>query len=194
MSPRARNEVSYYPEMMDYLKLQLESNFASKGRNDIKVFCKIGELSSKLREIIVENPDKCACLTSFAQNVPPLNLDIFAVITDGEHYELLILEVKLLPSVGLNQWSQLVGYCIVSNAKYGLLVNVDSGGSSRLVGLLQNEENLSLIVRQCGQTTVEHHLGFMQWDSLTHNFEYTNLGHVVSLSDLCNQIIGDFTR
>lgn len=194
MSPRGRNEVSYYPEIMGYLKMQIESNLASRGRGDIKVFCKIGELSSKLREIIAENPEKCACLTQFAQNVPPLNLDIFAVITDGEHFELLILEVKLLASVGLNQWSQLVGYCIVSNAKYGLLVNVDAGGSNRLIGLLQNEENLSLIIRQCSQGNIEHHLGLMQWDSLTHNFEYSNLGHVVSLSDLCSQILANFDQ
>ena len=39
--------------------------------------------------------------------------------TDGIKFELLILEVKLMNSAGLKEWSQLVGYCLVSGAKYG---------------------------------------------------------------------------
>ena len=38
----------------------------------------------------------------------------------------------------------------------------------------------------------EHCLGFMQWDSLTQSFEYSNLGMVKSLSELSNQIADEF--
>lgn len=37
-------------------------------------------------------------------------------------------------------------------------------------------------------------LGFMQWNSLTHNFEYTNLGFIKSLSDLSNKLISEFAE
>ena len=40
--------------------------------------------------------------------------------------------------------------------------------------------------------TIEHNLGFMQWNSITQNFEYTNLGRINSLSALSTAIINDF--
>lgn len=33
----------------------------------------------------------------------------------------------------------------------------------------------------------------MSWDSLTHNFEYTNMGEIWSLSELSDRIIKRFT-
>ena len=110
------------------------------------------------------------------------------MITDGEKFELLVLEIKLVKSAGLSEWSQLVGYCLVSGAKYGLLLNIDNGGSSRLHHLLQTERHISNIKTTIGEEQQEHLLGFMQWNSLTHNFEYSNLGAIKSISNLSNQI------
>jgi len=179
-----KHEVDYYPEITEFISAQLKSNFRASNHRELYVYWGIGELSSNLKRIINEHPDECDCLREYAQTVPPLNLDIFAVITDGTHFELLILEVKLVQSAGLNQWSQLVGYCIVSNARYGLLVNINSGGSSRLNSLLQNDTDISKICRLSKGKMIEHKLGFMIWDSLTHNFEYTNLGQISTLSEL----------
>ena len=125
---RNRNEVSYYPEIQDFIEAQLKSNFLASNRRELYVFWGIGELKSNLQRIIKEHPEECSCAVKFAQRVPPLSLDIFALVTDGTKFELLILEVKLVKSAGLSEWSQLVGYCLVSGAKYGLLVNIDNGG------------------------------------------------------------------
>lgn len=95
-------------------------------------------------------------------------------------------------SVGLKEWSQLVGYCLVSGAKYGLLINVDHGASPRLSDILQDNENLSYI-RTIEQNKVNKHLlGFMQWDSLTKCFDYSNLGTIKTISELCQCINSDF--
>lgn len=119
-----RNEESYYPEIMRFIKTQIESNFRA-AKNPLKVYCKTGELKRGLREIISENGITTKSIVDFAESTPPLSLDIFGLITDGIDYELLIVEVKLLRAVGLQQLSQLIGYCIVSNAQYGLLINVN---------------------------------------------------------------------
>lgn len=108
--PNDRNEVSYYPEIQRYIEEQLKSNFRLTRQRDLFVYWGIGELKTNLQRIISEHPAECECARSFANRVPPLNLDIFALITDGEHFELLILEVKLLRGAGLKEWSQLVGY------------------------------------------------------------------------------------
>ena len=190
--PRERNEVSYYPEIQGFIEEQLKSNFRAAQEDNVDIFWGIGELKTNLQRIIREHPDKCDCVRYFAQRVPPLNLDIFALITDGDKFELLILEVKLMSIAGLKEWSQLVGYCLVSGAKYGLLVNIDNGASPRLSQILSTEEHISHIRELINDDVFEHCLGFMQWDGLTHNFEYSNLGMVKSLSDLSNQLIREF--
>lgn len=187
-----RNEVSYYPEIQTFIEAQLKSNFRAQQHRELEVFWGIGELKSNLQRIIKSNPEKCSCAIRFAQQVPPLNLDIFALITDGEKFELLIIEVKLMNSAGLKEWSQLVGYCLVSGAKYGLLVNIDNGSSPRLSQILSTEEHLSHIRTLVSGMLKEHCLGFMQWDSLTKNFEYSNLGLIKSLSELSDQLANEF--
>jgi len=143
-----RNEVSHYPEITKFIEAQLNSNFRAKGITDISIFWKNGELTSKIKELIEQYPEKCSCLQAFSRKTPPLNLDIFGVITNGENFEIVILEVKLRENVGLAEWSQLLGYTVVSNAKYGLLINIDAGASSRLTGILTAEADASRVVRK----------------------------------------------
>mgnify|MGYP006872988033 CR=1 FL=1 len=189
---RKRNEISYYQEIQMFIEEQLKSNFRVAKKDNVEIFWGIGELKSNLLRIISEHKEKCECVKCFSQRVPPLNLDIFGLITDGIKFELLILEVKLMNSTGLKEWSQLLGYCLVSGAKYGILINIDNGASPRLSQILSTEEHISYIKELVRDNIVEHHLGFMQWDGLTHNFEYSNLGMVKSLSDLSNWLIDDF--
>ncbi len=189
-----RNEISYYPEIQRFIEAQLKSNFLAGSKHELYVFWGIGELKANLQRIISEYPAECACADNFAKCVPPLNLDIFALVTDGKKFELLILEIKLVKSAGLNEWSQLVGYCLVSGAKYGLLVNIDSGGSQRLMQMLQTERHISHIHTVVNGTRRDHMLGFMQWDSLTQNFEYSNLGTIKSLPDLSDRLVSEFSK
>lgn len=188
-----RKEVSYYGEIMAFIKAQIESNF-SAWEKPLKVYCKTGELQKGLREIVRENSITTPSIIKFADSTPPLSLDIFALITDGTKYELLILEVKRLGSVGLTQLSQLIGYCIVSNAQYGLLINVNGGESSRLTNLIMNEPDLMYIVRALTSrnATVEHNLGVMEWDSDTQNLTYTGYGAIRTISELCKKIESKF--
>lgn len=158
-----KNEVAHYPEITKFIEAQLRSNFRAQGITDVHIFWKNGELTSKIKELIREHPEECACLDAYSRTTPPLNLDIFGVITNGVHFEIVILEVKLVNAVGLNEWSQLVGYNLVSDAKYGLLININAGASERLRGILSLNEDCSKIVRRkTDGTEIEHLLGFMR--------------------------------
>lgn len=187
-----RNEVSYYLEIQEFIEKQLKSNFRAASNRDLYVFWGIGELKSNLQRILFEHPTECSCAFEFARRVPPLSLDIFALITDGVKFELLILEIKLVKSAGLSEWSQLIGYCLVSGAKYGLLVNINNAGSPRLNQLLSTEQHISHITTLVNDERRDHCLGFMQWDSLTQNFEYSNLGLIKSVSDLSDRLMVEF--
>lgn len=196
-----RNEVSYYPEIMLFIKTQIESNFHAL-QNPLKVYFKTGELRKGLSEIIHENNIATSSIVEFAAQTPPLSLDIFGLITNGIIYELLVIEVKNRNSVGLSELSQLTGYCIVSNAQYGLLVNVDGGVSPRLTELLINEQNITHIERIIkyqqglgGKTIskkIEHNFGVMEWDSETKNLTYTGHGGIRSISELCDKLANRF--
>ena len=190
----SRNEVSYYPEIQAFIEAQLRSNFLASNRRKLYVYWGIGELKTNLQRIISEHPNECTCAMKFSERVPPLSLDIFALITDGVKFELLILEVKLVKAAGLSEWSQLVGYCLVSGAKYGLLVNIDNGSSPRLSHMLQTERHISSIQTIVNDERREHELGFMQWNSVTQNFEYSNLGFIKSLSDLSKRLAAEFKQ
>ena len=187
-----RDEVSYYPEIQDYISEQIKSNFRAARHRDLEVFWGIGEMKKNLQRMINQYPETCNCISNFARRVPPLNLDIFAVITDRMSFRILILEVKLMKAAGLKEWSQLVGYCLVSGARYGLLINIDNGTSPRLSQILTSEKHMSRIQTIEGDGIIEHDLGFMQWNSITRDFEYSNMGCVKSLSALSSSIIDEF--
>lgn len=187
-----RDERSYYKEIRENISIQLLSNFKAAGRTDIKIFWKDGELKKGLNELINAHPKECSCMESYSRRIPPLNVDIFGAITNGIRFELIILEIKLLSAVGLSEWSQLVGYTLVARAKYGLLINIDNGASSHLNTILHSDHDLSQIVTLQDKKEVIHKLGFMQWNSITQNFEYSNIGCIGSLSKLSSIIIEDF--
>jgi len=188
-----RNEVSYYHEILDFIKKQLHSNFLAYGRDDICIYWGIGELKTNLARIISENPELPDSVSQLSRKIQPLDLDVFGLISDGKKFELIILEMKLLKSVGLKEWSQLIGYCLVADAKYGLLINIDNGCSSRLLDILQFEKQMSKIVNIYNDAEHHHYLGLMQWNSITHNFEYSNLGFIRSLSLLSKNLVADFS-
>ena len=75
-----------------------------------------------------------------------------------------------------------------------LTLNIDGQGSSRLTNLLQNDTDLSKIIRLSKGEEVEHELGFMIWDSITKNFEYTNLGQLSTISGLSESLSKDFSK
>lgn len=188
-----KNEVAHYPEITNFIEMQLQSNFKAAGIEDVYIFWKKGELTSGLRELIRDYPQICSCMEEYSRITSPLNLDIFGVFTNGIKFEIVILEVKLRSVVGLNEWSQLLGYNLVSNARYGLLINIDAGASERLIRILSFDEDASKIIRLKNDgTKIEHLLGFMQWNTITQNFEYSNLGQISSLSALSSSLIMQF--
>jgi len=194
MTKSGRNEVSHYPEITSFIEAQLKSNLAAKGIQEIEIFWRIGELTSNIRSLVVEYPEKCACLERYSKTTPPLNLDVFGVITDGTRFEIIILEVKLTKGAGLSEWSQLLGYCVVSDAKYGLLINIDAGASMRLTGILSAEVDVSKVVRQKSNgLLIEHQLGFVEWNTITRNFEYSNLGQLWSVSAISEALAARFS-
>jgi hypothetical protein len=182
-----RKEEDYYIEILDFFKQQLISNLKALGKEYI-VIGKIGELSRGLRELINAGEIQCQSLIDYAKSIPPLNLDIFFIIINGEKFEILVLEIKKVHAVGLNELSQLIGYSIISNAKMGILINIDATGSRRMFDIMVNEPDISHIIRKYKKDWTEHFIGLMKWNSLTMKIEYTGVGNISTIPVLCQKI------
>jgi|GEM_PF-1719579 len=191
------NEIAHYSRIMGYLVEQFESNFSAMGKH-YQVAGATSELKSGLKKLIRGGVINSPQISEFADGVPPLNLDIFVVvINDDGMYEILICEIKDKNVVGLTELSQLIGYLLISNSKFGLLINVDGEVSKGFLDILHNEAYITHIKRLIelddrvlpeDATIQNHYLGVMKWNSKTNRMDYTGAGKVLTLPQLCRMI------
>lgn len=186
-------ETSYYPALRDYLVQQLESNFYSRGKA-FRVYGCIGELKTQLSVLIQEEALEDQTLIDFQRTVLPLNLDIFLIVLNSTgKFRLVICEVKKKASLGLMELSQLIGYTLIANCEFGLLINIDNVCSTRFQDILTQEPGTTHIYRSLNPIPsgrlLRHHLGVMAWNSVTKRMFYTNTGAIRTIPHLTDQII-----
>lgn len=188
------SEVDYYPEITKELEEEFRANLLAKEPN-----CQIffthnqicGNLKKGLDQIIRDNRLTCKALLKFAANAPTIKIDIFGVVIFGDHFKLIIAEIKLKSAVGLTEYSQLLGYCIASNAQYGLLVNVNAGESDDLIKIIKTQPSITHIIRLLPDergNEQQTKLAIMHWDHDTEILTYSKLGVLPTLGKMCDDI------
>jgi PD-(D/E)XK nuclease superfamily len=184
-----KKETDHYEEMAKELALQFESNLINLNKTYV-IKPLIGEIQSGLRTLIVNGYDAGDLLRTYTKQSHKLHLDISIVIENkiSGKFEIVIFEVKKVQSLGLAELSQLIGYCLVSKAKYGILVNVDKSVSSQFSTILEADKDLTNIIRFIDKTEMTHRLGVMIWNSKTLNIEYTNSGSIKTMPQLISLI------
>lgn len=195
-------ETSYYQEIVDELKKQmssifdvkypdkhLECFFKSNTGNDEN---KATDFKKGLQDLINEHPVQCECMIDYVSDAPPLLLDIFFVVTNGKHFQIGIIEVKAIGSVGLKECSQLIGYCIASRVELGILLNVDGDVSGPLYNITPFDSYLTNIHHVVGNTNLFHKIGIMKWDSSVTKFKYFGRGNIRTIEELCDLIANAF--
>lgn len=176
-----KKEVDYYEEIAKEIVKQFQVNL---NNNNYEIKPLIGEISSGLRTLIANNYNAGTLLKEFAQSVHRLHLDISVVIENkiNGKFEIIIFEIKKVESLGLKELSQLIGYCLVSKSKFGILINIDKRVSREFSIILNSNKDLTNIKRTLDDgELIEHKLGVMIWNSTTLKFEYTNTGAIKAL-------------
>ena len=183
-----RLEVDHYPEIAEALKQFFSSSFSDPEKFSIKSL--IGEISSSLRTLIANGYDAGDALRFYSNDVHRLHLDISILVENTEtgEFEIIIFEIKKTKTMGLKELSQLIGYCLVSKAEFGILMNVDNSVSRELSVILDGDKDLTLIQRVIGDKTYEHRFGVMVWNSKTHKIEYTESGSIKTMSELIEML------
>ena len=187
-------ETDYYAEITKELEEQFNANI-SANISDCKVYFTHNlvcvNLNKGLNQIIKNNGLTCKDLLSFAANAPAIDIDIFGVAVMGDHFRLMIAEIKRDRPVGLTEYSQLLGYCISSNAQYGLLINVNAGESDELARIIRTQPSITHIIRLLPDKNgakQETKLAVMRWNHKTETLFYSNLGTLPTLGKMCEDI------
>ena len=185
-----KKEVEYYEEIAMELANIIRSNLPD---NNFVVKPLIGEVSSGLRTLIANGYEAGDLLRNYSKSVHKLHLDISIIIenlTTGK-FEVIIFEVKRVKNLGLSELSQLIGYCLVSKSKFGILINVDTAVSREFSVILDGDKDLTEIVRIIDSNEIKHCFGVMVWNSVTLKIEYTNSGSIKSIPQLVEQVINN---
>ena len=188
MNKQARKiEVDHYPEIAEGLKGIFASNLSNQ---NIRVSVTIGELSSALNTLIANGYQAGEKLIEYSRNVHRLHLDITLIIENPKNgnFEIIIFEIKKTKRMGLTELSQLIGYTLVSESRFGVLMNVDNSVSGEFSVILDADKNLTEIVRVIDSNTFTHKLGVMVWNSNTKKIEYTQSGAIKTMPELISMI------
>jgi len=185
------NERKYYPYIIKYLQDEFRTIFQSQGLEYII----LGEIDTLLAHGIMKVCDDAGVLFKevkhYTENLGQLNVDVFLIVINPENkkFEVIISEVKDISSMGLKEYSQLMGYCLSSYSKYGLLINVNNGVSKNLNDLLLLDYDLSTVNRiiQKGEM-ITHQFGVFKWNSINNRLESLQLGKIHSLSEMIIEI------
>lgn len=180
---KKRKEIDYYQEIAVELVKQFNSNLS--GENYI-VKPLIGEISSGLRTLIANGYDAGNLLRLYSTSIHKLHLDISVLIenTQTGKFEVIIFEIKRVAKLGLSELSQLIGYCLVSKSKFGVLMNIDKAVSSEFSVILDGDKDLTEIIRIVDEQELHHRFGVMVWNATTSKIEYTNSGSIKSMPQL----------
>lgn len=181
-------ETDHYEEIATALTSLIKGNLSAN--DDYVVKPLIGEISSGLRTLIANGYDAGNLLKEYSQRVHRLHLDVSILVENKKNgkFDIIIFEVKKVNSLGLNELAQLIGYCLVSKRKFGVLVNIDAGVSSQFSVILQSDPDLTTIERIVNGNTLKHEMGVMIWNSNTKNFEYTQTAAIKNIPDLVEKI------
>ncbi len=182
------NETDYYEYIKEVFVEQLKANF--NPQNPIRITALQGELHQGLRQFCEHNTNISPLLLDYSQNAQRLHLDIFILIENlqTQKFHLIIIEVKKVSNLGLTDLSQLIGYCIVANVNYGLLINVDKRISREFASILIKTPSLAQIERIHNQKHLLLGLGVMTYNHQTRQIEVSEYGHFRAISQLAKDI------
>ena len=189
------NEVSYYPELASSLEETIKANLSS---NDINVKALyLPTYGNNIRDYLVyyvehNKGNVSKSLEVFLKDVPKVRTDTIVLFDNPktDKFTIVIVEVKLLNSAGLSEFSQLIGYNLVTKIEYGILVNVGGRISTDLNSILISDADVTKIERIISTPPYKqmHKIGVMSYNPSTKNLDYIETLTGVSIPKLVQEI------
>lgn len=189
-------EVDYYPELSEVLENTIKANISDPNITVKALY--LPEYGSNIRSFLAKYLESDGVIVSdslrlYAEDVPKLRTDIIVLLDNPttNKFQIIVVEAKLLGAAGLTELSQLIGYCLVTKAGYGLLINVNGGASNELTTILNQDLDLTKIERKLTHQPFEttHKIGVMTYSSETRNLSYIPTSALKSLPQVIQEIV-----
>lgn len=185
------SEVEFYNEISNYLKTTVLNNISNLG-NFIVDFIPCGtmDLRAGINQFLQKNSIQNANLRALGELCRGLKIDILGVVysIDESNGIVLICEIKI-GDLSLNDYSQLIGYCIASDTSYGLLISIDGQISRDFKLALIQKPSLVEIKRM---PEISHKIGICRWNSDIKNLTFYEDGAFESMPHLVRELAYSF--
>ncbi|MEM2145992.1 MAG: hypothetical protein QW279_11570 [Candidatus Jordarchaeaceae archaeon] len=176
-----------------YLKDELNSSLSELGKFVVDFrSCGNTDMYSGIKEILKANPlIKDEYLSNKIDLYRGLYVDIIGVIHSlaNKRSELIICEVKS-NKLTLTDHAQLIGYCVASNVKLGLLIALGGRITGDFESILNNNPALIKIVRK----DFAHLFGICSWDPSSKELLFDDKGAFKSLTALSRKIASNLEK
>ncbi len=184
-------EVEFYNEISIYLRTSILDNITEFGRFIVDFIpCGTTDLRIGLNEFMRRNSIQDANLRALAELCRGLKIDILGIVysVDKNQGIVIICEIKI-GDLSLNDYSQLIGYCIASDTPYGLLIGIDGQKSRDFKLALIQKPTLIEITRT---HDISHKIGICCWNSHTKRLVFDNDGAFESNPHLIRELAYKF--
>jgi len=184
-------ELEYYKQLASHLKDEMQSLLSTLGdfMVDFKS-CGNIDLSFGLEELLRANQSiKDKSLLDKIELTRGLYVDILGIVYSQSRRlsELIICEVKN-HNLTLTDHAQLIGYCIASDIRYGLLISIKGRITGGFESILKNNPFLLNIDRK----GIVHKFGICSWNPKSSELFFDEIGAFNSLEALSRDIAFSF--
>jgi len=185
------SETEYYIEICEYLKEEIENRLSRLGEFITDFMpCGSKDLSSGLKSILKSEKIIDPNLEAKVKFTRGLFVDILGLVYSKtkKKGELIICEVKP-HNLTLAHLTQLIGYCIASNVKYGLLISIDKQITSGFETILKQAPLVKIERR-----STTHYFAICTWKTTLKELYFDEIGAFNSLLALSRHIASSIIR
>ena len=172
-------ESSFYPSIVDYIERRIKAELGD-GFDFRMAVCGVVDMRDGLRRINRQLHHQNESLDNYAERTRGLFVDLAGILQSrtGNRFATLICEVKV-GRLNLTHLAQLLGYCIASNTRHGLLISVNHSVTSGLEAVLRNNHSI-VDVRRLDKS--RHTIGIATWTGGALRFD--DIGFYTSVESL----------
>lgn len=153
--------------------------------------CGRSDISSGLRKILKSNSIVDSILMTKVKLTKRLFVDILGLVYSKIKKKgyLIVCEVKN-HSLTLTDFAQLIGYCIASNVKYGLLISLDKRITGGFEAILKQSSSLVKVKR----IKITHFFAICMWRTNLKELFFNEIGAFTSLLAICRDIASSLEK
>ncbi len=175
-------ERSYYPAIADFLRARFQREIVTGDLKSDFISCGIVDMRSGIVRLISSmSLNRKEELETYVQKTRSLFVDIVGMVYNQKaiKHSFLICEVKL-GEINLTDLAQLLGYCVASNTRHGILISIGKNITRGFESIIKANHQVIDLKRADG---FRHSLSIATWkdnEMLFDNLGYARTAEIIA--------------